>query len=110
MSQLMEMILSRHGYEVDLAATGRDGLSMIERRRPNIVLLDLMMPDMDGWQVYNQLKANPDTSSIPVIIVTARAQATEKTIAMKVAQVDDYIVKPFNPTQLVETVAEILAR
>lgn len=110
MSQLMDMILSRHGHQVTLASTGREGLQVIEQAQPEIILLDLMMPDLDGWEVYQQLKAQPATAHIPVIIVSARAQATEKTLALKVAQVDDYIVKPFNPTQLIDTVAHVLQR
>jgi DNA-binding response OmpR family regulator len=69
-----------------------------------------MMPDLDGWEIYQQLKAQQTTAHIPVIIVSARAQASEKTMALKVAQVDDYIVKPFNPTQLVDTIADVLQR
>lgn len=108
MSQLMDMILTRHGHDVKLAATGREGLALIEQVKPEIILLDLMMPDLDGWEVYQSLKAQPATARIPVIIVSARAHASEKTMALKVAKVDDYIVKPFNPTQLLETIARVL--
>lgn len=110
MSQLMDMILSRHGHHVTLASTGREGLELLEQVQPEIILLDLMMPDLDGWEIYQQLKAQQTTAHIPVIIVSARAQASEKTMALKVAQVDDYIVKPFNPTQLVDTIADVLQR
>jgi DNA-binding response OmpR family regulator len=108
MSQLMDMILTRDGHDVKLAATGHEGLALIEQVKPEIILLDLMMPDLDGWEVYQTLKAQPATANIPVVIVSARAQATEKAMALKVAQVDDYLVKPFNPAQLLETVARVL--
>jgi DNA-binding response OmpR family regulator len=110
MSQLVEMILSRQGYDVYVADRGSAGLALVESMQPDIILLDLMMPDMDGWEVYQHLKAQPKTAHIPVVVVTARAQSSEKTVALKVAQVEDYIVKPFNPGQLLETVERVLKR
>lgn len=110
MSQLMGMILSRHGFDTRLALNGREGIHMLQEFVPDVILLDLMMPDMDGWEVYQHLKSDSSTAAIPVVVVTARSQASEKTAALKVAQVDDYLVKPFNPDQLVETVARVLRK
>jgi two-component system, OmpR family, response regulator VicR len=64
---------------------------------PDLVLLDLMMPDMDGWEVYQQIKADEKTRSIPVIVVTAKAQSIDKVLGLQIAKVDDYIAKPFSP-------------
>lgn len=110
MSQLVEMILSRQGYDVTTAATSQDALEMVAAQKPDIILLDLMLPDIDGWEVYEMLKAADATRDIPVIVVTARAQHSEKAVALKVNQVDDYITKPFAPGQLVESVTQALKK
>jgi CheY-like chemotaxis protein len=75
-----------------------------------LVLLDLMMPDMDGWEVYQQIKADPDTRDIPVIVVTAKAQSIDKVLGLHIAKVDDYISKPFSPQELLDSVDQVLTR
>ena len=110
MSQLMSMILTRLGHEVGLALNGTSGLQMVSSFQPELILLDLMMPDLDGWEVYRQLKAQDETRAIPVIVVTARAQQAERTMARQLAQVEDYITKPFTPPQLVASVERILEK
>jgi DNA-binding response OmpR family regulator len=82
---------------------------VIEDLQPQIVLLDLMMPDMDGWEVYQRMKSNPNTSHIPVIVVTARAQSIDKVLGLHIAKVDDYITKPFGPSELLNSVAKVLS-
>jgi DNA-binding response OmpR family regulator len=69
-----------------------------------------MMPDMDGWEVYQKMKANDATKSIPVIVVTAKAQSIDKVLGLHIAKVDDYITKPFGPQELLESVEKVLAR
>ncbi len=110
MITLIKAILSRKGYDVTGAGTGREGLEVIERVRPDLVLLDLMMPGMDGWEVYQKLKANEITHSIPVIVVTAKAQSIDKMLGLHIAKVDDYIAKPFSPQELVESIEKVLAK
>ncbi len=75
---------------------------------PDLVLLDLMMPDMDGWEVYQQMKANESTRNIPVIVVTAKAQSIDKVLGLHIAKVDDYISKPFSPQELLNSVEKII--
>ena len=75
-----------------------------------LILLDLMMPEMDGWEVYNSLRSDPETRSIPVIVVTARARTQEQLNALRVAKVEDYIIKPFGPAQLLESIERVLQR
>ncbi len=75
---------------------------MIRQEMPDLVLLDLMMPDMDGWEVYQQMKADEKTKGIPVIVVTAKAQSIDKVLGLHIAKVDDYIAKPFSPQDLIE--------
>lgn len=110
MIDLVRLILAKEGFEVVGVAGGLEGLETIERLQPDLVLLDLMMPDMDGWEVYRRMKGNPATSSIPVIVVTAKAQSIDKVLGLQVAKVDDYITKPFGPAQLLKSVERVLAR
>ncbi|MBX3003516.1 MAG: response regulator [Anaerolineales bacterium] len=110
MIDLMRLILSRRGFEVLGANGGVKGLALIRAEKPDIVLLDLMMPEMDGWQVYQQLKADPATEHIPVVVVTAKAQNIDKVLGLHIAKVDDYISKPFSLQELVDRVEAVLAR
>ncbi|MDX1435744.1 MAG: response regulator [Anaerolineales bacterium] len=108
MIDLYKLILSRRGFEVIGADGGRNGLEAVQKGAPDLVLLDLMMPDMDGWEVYKRLKADPTTESIPVIVVTAKAQSIDKVLGLHIAQVDDYISKPFSPQELLDSVEKVL--
>ncbi|MBI5669801.1 MAG: response regulator [Chloroflexi bacterium] len=109
MIDLVRLILSREGYEVIGAPGGVKGLETVEDLSPDLVLLDLMMPDMDGWEVYQRMKANPNTKHIPVIVVTARAQSIDKVLGLHIAKVDDYITKPFGPAELLSSIQRVLA-
>jgi DNA-binding response OmpR family regulator len=108
MIDLIRIILGRRGFEVTGANGGREGLRMVREKHPDLVLLDLMMPDMDGWEVYQQMKADETTRSIPVIVVTAKAQNIDKVLGLHIARVDDYIAKPFSPQELLASVEKIL--
>ncbi len=110
MIDLVRLILSREGFEVVGAPGGMEGLQMVEDLQPKLVLLDLMMPDMDGWEVYQRLKANQHTNHIPVIVVTARAQSIDKVLGLHIAKVDDYITKPFGPAELLKSVSKVLSK
>lgn len=110
MIDLVRLILGRRGYEVIGANGGREGLDLIRRERPDLVLLDLMMPDMDGWDVYQQMKADESTRDIAVIVVTAKAQSIDKVLGLHIAKVDDYISKPFSPQELVDSVERVLSQ
>ena len=110
MIDLIQLILNRKGFEVIGAHGGVEGLETIRRLKPDLVLLDLMMPEMDGWQVYQQLKADEKTKDIPVIVVTAKAQNIDKVLGLHIAKVDDYIPKPFSLQELVDRVDKVLKR
>lgn len=110
MIDLVSLILNRRGYQVKGAHGGRQGLDMVQMEKPALILLDLMMPDMDGWDVYQQIKAHAETSQIPVIVITAKAQAIDRVLGLHIAKVDDYISKPFRPTELVESIEKILSQ
>jgi len=108
MIDLMRLILGRRGYEVRGATSGMDGLKLIREEKPDLILLDLMMPEMDGWEVYQQIKADEKTRDIPVIVVTAKAQSIDRVLGLHIAKVDDYIAKPFSPQELMNSVEKVL--
>jgi DNA-binding response OmpR family regulator len=108
MIDLVKLILSRRGYDVKGAHGGRQGLDMLQQVQPDLILLDLMMPDMDGWEVYQQIKSNEITKSTPVIIITAKAQPIDRVLGLRIAKVDDYINKPFHPQELIDSIQRVL--
>jgi two-component system response regulator VicR len=110
MIDLIRLILSRRGFEIQGANGGKEGLEMVRKNHPDLVLLDLMMPEMDGWEVYQQMKADETTKDIPVIVVTAKAQSIDKVLGLHIAKVDDYIAKPFSPQELLASVDTVLGR
>jgi DNA-binding response OmpR family regulator len=110
MIDLIRLILSRRGFEIRGANGGKEGLEIIRNEHPDLVLLDLMMPEMDGWEVYQHMKADEATKNIPVIVVTAKAQSIDKVLGLHIAKVDDYIAKPFSPQELLTSVDTVLGR
>jgi two-component system, OmpR family, response regulator VicR len=109
MIDLIRLILMRRGFDVQGANSGEEGLQIIREKHPDLILLDLMMPDMDGWEVYQQMKADETMKNIPVIVVTARAQSIDKVLGLHIAKVDDYIAKPFSPQELLISVDNVLS-
>ena len=110
MIELTRIVLEREGFEMLGAVGGAQGIEAIKREKPDLVLLDLMMPDVDGWEVYRRMKADKELADIPVIIITARTQSIDKVLGLKVAKVADYITKPFGPGDLVTSIRRVLAR
>ena len=110
MIDLIKLILENKGYQVLGAEGGQHGLEMMRIEDPDLLLLDVMMPKMDGGDVLNQMKREIKLRNIPVIIVTARAESIDKVLWMSIAQVDDYVTKPFGPRELVESVEAVLAK
>ena len=108
MIDLVKLILGRKGFDLVGAVGGREGLETVRRLEPDLVLLDLMMPDMDGWEVYQQIKADDRLKDTPVIVVTAKAQSIDKVLGLHIAKVDDYVTKPFSPQELLQSVNKVL--
>lgn len=102
------MILSRRGFEVKGVQGGQAGLDYIKVNKPDLILLDLMMPDVDGWDIFQQIKLDEDIRQTPVIIITAKAQAIDRVLGLQIAKANDYICKPFRPNQLLESVDRLL--
>jgi two-component system response regulator VicR len=110
MIDLIRLILERKGFEVLGAVGGQEGLDAVRGEKPDLVLLDLMMPDVDGWEVYRQMKADERLKDIPVVVVTAKAQSIDKVLGLHIAKVDDYVTKPFGPGDLLEAVDRVFAK
>ena len=110
MIDLIRLILERKGFEVLGAVGGQEGLEAVRSEKPDLVLLDLMMPDVDGWEVYRQMKADEELKAIPVVVVTAKAQSIDKVLGLHIAKVDDYVTKPFGPGDLVEAVDRVFEK
>ena len=106
--KLLQVNFEMEGYNVLTANDGEEGLHRARTERPDIVLLDVMMPKMDGLQVARALKDDPETAPIPVILLSAKAQAADVQAGRDVA--DDYITKPFDPLELLERVSQLLAQ
>ncbi len=109
MIDLIKLILERKGFEVLGAVGGKEGLEVIRREMPDLILLDLMMPEVDGWEVFRQMRADEQLKDIPVIVVTAKAQSIDKVLGLHIAKVDDYVTKPFGPQELLKSVNKVLA-
>jgi len=107
--QLVRYNLEKEGFQVLEATDGLQGLKMAKLEKPDLVLLDLMLPEMDGLEVCRSLKGNPGTAALPVIMVTAKSEEIDKVIGLELGA-DDYLTKPFSPRELVARVKAVLRR
>jgi DNA-binding response OmpR family regulator len=107
--ELVSFRLERAGYEVVVARDGPSALATAQERKPDLAVLDVMMPGLNGYEVTQRLRADPATAQIPVILLTARVQETDVNRGFE-AGADDYLRKPFSPQELRSRVQAILAR
>jgi DNA-binding response OmpR family regulator len=107
--QLLKVNLELEGYAVDVAEDGEEALELFDERRPNLVLLDIMMPRLDGWEVCRRLKEGEDSADVPIVLLSARAQEADVQRGTEMG-VAAYVTKPFDPIQLLDLVADILAK
>ncbi len=106
--RLIQVNLERSGFQVITAFDGPDALKKVETDRPDLIVLDVMMPKMDGFEVLKRLQANPETREIPVIMLTAKAQDAD-VFRGWASGVSAYLTKPFNPLELITFVKRILS-
>jgi len=107
--RLVGLMLQRQGFEIVAANNGAQALSQAIQEQPSLVLLDIMMPDVDGYQVTHQLRGDPQTAKIPILMFTAKSQLEDKVMGYE-AGVDDYLTKPVHPVELVARIKALLAR
>ncbi|MDQ1683089.1 MAG: hypothetical protein QOG52_2248 [Frankiaceae bacterium] len=106
--QLITVNLELEGFEVFTAVDGQDALDQVPAVRPHLITLDVMMPRMDGWQAAEMLRGNPDTASIKLVLLSARAQENDIRRGVQIG-VDAYLTKPFDPDELIDTINQLLA-
>ncbi|MBI4372362.1 MAG: response regulator [Candidatus Omnitrophica bacterium] len=107
--ELVKYNLEQEGYRVLTAARGDLGLEQVKKQRPDLILLDLMLPEIDGLEICKILKQNEKTASLPIMMLTAKSQETDKVLGLELGA-DDYITKPFSPRELVARVKAVLRR
>jgi two-component system alkaline phosphatase synthesis response regulator PhoP len=108
-AQLVTRYLEKAGFTTDRAPNGRDALDAIARRLPDAMVLDLMLPLIDGLDVCRRVRADQRTAAIPIVMLTARAEETERIVGLEIGA-DDYLSKPFSPNELVARVRALLRR
>ena len=109
MAELVSMRLTREGYATDVAYDGPDGLKKAQSSRPDLVLLDLMLPGMPGTDVLKELRGDPETARIPVIVLTARSEESDIVVGLHVGA-DDYVTKPFSMSVLMARIGAVMRR
>src|SRR5678816_3231742 len=108
-AELIAHYLQKAGHTIEIAATGTAGLTRAKDAAPDLIVLDLMLPGMDGLMVCQTLRSDPGTSSIPIIMLTARGEEAERIAGLELGA-DDYVTKPFSPRELTARVAALLRR
>src|SRR3989344_7436695 len=108
MSRLYERVFKFEGYEVDVAMNGREGLEKVRAFAPSIIVLDIMMPEMNGLEVLDKLKADPDTRKIPVVVLTNLAGTRDAQVALTKGAVKYIIKSEYEPKQVADMVKEVL--
>ena len=107
--KMLDYNLKKEGFRAFSATNGEDGLDMARKEHPDLILLDLMLPEMDGLEVCKAVKNDTKTAHIPIIILTAKAQETDKIVGLELGA-DDYMTKPFSPRELIARIKAVLRR
>lgn len=107
--KMLEYNLKKEGFKTLSARNGEDALEMVKSEHPDLILLDLMLPGIDGLEVCRALKSERKTASIPVIMLTAKSQESDKVVGLELGA-DDYVTKPFSPRELIARVRAVLRR
>jgi two-component system alkaline phosphatase synthesis response regulator PhoP len=108
-AELLRYHLTKEGYDVVVAPNGQDAVKRARDVRPELILLDIMVPQLNGWEVCRRLKADPETRAVPVIMVTGRVEEGDKVLGFELGA-DDYVTKPFSPRELVARVRAVVRR
>jgi len=106
---ILNFSFGAEGYDVVTAADGEEAIKKAKSEKPDIIVLDIMMPKMDGYEACKRLKTDPSTKSIPVILLTAKGREVDRKLGAQ-AGADDYVVKPFSPGRLIERVEGMMKR
>jgi two-component system alkaline phosphatase synthesis response regulator PhoP len=107
--QLVKLYLEKEGYRTVAAMTGPEGLAQVKTEKPDLVVLDLMLPELDGLEVCKRLRSDPETAMLPIIMLTAKAEESDTIVGLELGA-DDYVTKPFSPKTLVARVKALVRR
>ncbi len=107
--RLVKTYLEDSGFSVLTAFNGEDALHLVRRERPALIVLDIQLPERDGWEITRRVRADDHLAAIPILMLTARVQDTDKILGLELGA-DDYLTKPFNPREVVARVRAILRR
>ena len=107
--QLVKLYLEKEGYRTVTASTGSEGLAQVRSEKPDLLVLDLMLPEIDGLEICKRLRSAPDTAMLPIIMLTAKAEESDTIIGLELGA-DDYVTKPFSPKTLVARVKALFRR
>ncbi len=107
--QAIRMVLEGEGFRLLTAQNGRDGLRAVSEQKPDLVILDLILPDMDGLEICRKIRKNPDVARVPILILSGKAEEVDKVVGLAVGA-DDYLAKPFGDKELVARVKALLRR
>ena len=105
---VMRLALERHGYQTAIAANGAEGIKLARQMHPDLIFMDIVMPGINGYQATRTLLNDPDTSAIPIVMVTSKGQEADRVWGLRQGAVD-YLVKPVSPARLVEKAQATLA-
>src|SRR5262245_22732576 len=108
-AELVDRYLTKAGFATDRVSSGRDAIDAIAAKTPDLLVLDLMLPHLDGLEICRRVRANEQTANIPIIMLTARAEESERIVGLELGA-DDYLAKPFSPNELVARVRALLRR
>ena len=107
--RLMQYTLGHGGYEVLTALNGMEGLKKAQSEEPDLVILDIMLPGIDGFEICHRLRAEPQTAQLPIIMLSGKAREVDKETGLKVGA-DDYLIKPASPSEIIDKVESLLAQ
>lgn len=109
LTQVLDEYLTKFGFEVFIAHRPNDGIAMLKAQQPALIILDVMLPEMDGFQVCKKIRAMTAYQDLPVLMLTARGEVTDRVVGLEIGA-DDYLAKPFDPRELVARVNSLLRR
>ncbi len=107
--QLVKLYLEKEGFRTVLAKTGMEGLRQVKQEKPDLIVLDLMLPEIGGIEVCTRLRSAPETARLPIIMLTAKAEESDTIIGLELGA-DDYVIKPFSPKTLVARIKALFRR
>jgi DNA-binding response OmpR family regulator len=105
---IVQLILDMKGYSTLTAKSGAECLEILNKQHVDLILLDIIMPEIDGWEVLRQLKIQGETGAIPIVILSAKTQSIDKMLGLKVFGASDYLTKPFTTDDLLEKISKVL--